>query len=155
MRIGRRLASAAGGALMLAAAAARGAEFIGPEGAADTFGARNLEKLLRENPLAPGENIKAIALQRGAQSAHVLVQVRDREPVHYHADSDITVLMLRGGGTLHIGDRKFAARAGDAAFIPRGVVHHFVNEDETPSAALVTYSPPPGPQDRVLVAPAR
>lgn len=155
MSLSKRLASTACGALLFAATTAQASEFVGPEGAAGAFAARDLERLIRDNPLAPGENLKPIALQRGAHSAHVLVQVRDREPVHYHADSDITVLMVRGTGTLHIGDRKFATRAGDTAFIPRGAVHYFVNAGPEPAAALVTYSPPPGPNDRVLVPPAR
>jgi mannose-6-phosphate isomerase-like protein (cupin superfamily) len=152
MNLCKGLASSAFGALLFAATMAPASEFVGPEGSAGAFAARDLEKLLRDNPLAPGENIKPIALQR---SAHVLVQVRDREPVHYHADSDITVLMVRGAGTMHLGAQTVATKAGDTVFIPRGAVHYFVNAGTEPAAALVTYSPPPGPNDRVLVPPAR
>lgn len=156
-RSGKRLAANAGAlcaALWLGACATQGGAFVAPDDAG-SLTARDLERVLRENVLAPGQNIKVVSLQRGAHSAHVLVQVRDREPVHYHADSDITVLMLRGTGTMHVGAQALATRAGDTVFIPRGVVHYFVNESTTPAAALVTYSPPPGPQDRVLVSPTR
>lgn len=138
---------------MLAAASppALGADWIGPAGGAGTITARSIEALLREQPLAAGENIKPLPLHRSAHTSHLLVQIRDREPVHYHADSDISVLMLRGSGTIHIGGQRLAAKAGDVLFIPRGVVHYFVNAGEEPAAALVIYSPPPGPNDRVLV----
>ena len=128
--------------------------FIAPPAIGNEAVMRDLDSLLLDNPLAAGENIKAIALQRSAHSAHVLVQVRDREPVHYHADSDITVLMLRGSGVIHMGKQVLATKAGDAIFVPRGAVHYFVNTGNNPAAALVTYSPPPGPDDRVLVSPA-
>jgi mannose-6-phosphate isomerase-like protein (cupin superfamily) len=115
---------------------------------------RDLDALLAANPLAPGENIKALALLRNAHTAHLLVQVRDREPVHHHADSDISVVLLRGRGVIHIGNGSAPVRAGDTLHIPRGVVHRFENTGAEPAAALVIYSPPPGPHDRVL-APAR
>ncbi len=127
------------------------ADWIGTAG--ENIAARNFDKLLADNPLPAGENIKAVTLSESAYSKHLLVQVRDREPGHYHADSDISVVLLRGHGTIHIGESRFAAKAGDTIFIQRGAVHWFVNEDKGPAAALVIYAPPPGPNDRVLVDP--
>ncbi|UCH52943.1 MAG: cupin domain-containing protein [Pseudomonadota bacterium] len=130
-----------------------GADFVGPVGQERNIEARSIEKILRENPLAPGENVKPIPLHRSAHTAHLLVQVRGREPAHYHADSDITVLMVRGHGSIHVGEQKLPAKSGDTLFVARGVVHYFVNEGKEPAVALVIYSPPPGPNDRVLVEP--
>lgn len=126
------------------------AEWVGPapDGA---IAMRDLDRLLAEDPLAVGENIKATVLSRSALSAHLLVQVRDREPLHYHADSDITVFLLRGRGVIHVGEQVFAVRAGDVLHIPRGVVHAYVNAGLEVGVALVVYSPAPGPHDRVLV----
>ncbi len=120
-------------------------DWLGPDGAHD------LERLIAEHPLPPGEGFSARTLSEGAQTKHVVVQVRDRERVHYHADSDLTVVMLRGHGTLHLGDRELFARTGDVLHVPRGTVHWFENEDASPAAALVIYAPPPGPNDRVPV----
>jgi mannose-6-phosphate isomerase-like protein (cupin superfamily) len=131
------------------AASAQAGEWIGTTG--DGIATRNFEKLLADNPLPAGENIKAMTLHESAHSKHLLVQVRDRESVHYHADSDISVVMLHGHGTIHIGEKKLKAKQGDTIFIPRGAVHWFLNEAKEPAAALVIYSPPPGPNDRVLV----
>ena len=127
-------------------------QWLGPEaGATAPAAPKNLEQLLAEDPLALGDNIKALPLGRSARAAHVLVQVRDREPLHYHADSDITVLMLRGRGAIQIGAKSFPVTAGDAIHIPRGVGHAYINAGPEIGVALVVYSPPPGPKDRVLV----
>jgi mannose-6-phosphate isomerase-like protein (cupin superfamily) len=140
-----------GAVTLLAALPAAGTDWIGPAGEEKAVTARNIETLLHEQPLAPGENIKPIALVRNARTSHVLVQIRDREPVHYHADSDISVVIVRGSGIIHIAQQQLPAKAGDVMFVPRGVVHYFVNDSKEPAAALVIYSPPPGPKDRVLV----
>lgn len=126
------------------------AGWLGPGPDGKVIAAQSVETLLHANPLAPGENIKPIPLHRSAHTSHLLVQIRDREPLHYHADSDISVLMLRGNGTIHVGEQKLPAKAGDVLLIPRGVVHYFVNAGKESAAALVIYSPPPGPNDRVL-----
>ena len=129
--------------------AAHGADWIGaPEGALEQ---RDIEQLLKQHPLAAGENIRAMPLQKTERSAQFLVQIRDREPLHYHADSDISVFILRGRGRIQIADRTRPARAGDVIHIPRGVVHAYINEGSEVGVALVVYSPPPGPDDRVVV----
>lgn len=146
---------ALGIALSLGACTTPGSSFVASTGTNGAFTKHEFDKLLDDNPLGPNENIRAVSLRRGSHSAHLLVQVRDREPPHYHADSDITVLMVRGAGTMHVGTQVLATRAGDTVFIPRGVPHYFVNRGPAPAAALVTYSSAPGPQDRVLLPPSR
>lgn len=126
------------------------AEWVGPiEG--ERFESRNLEALLKANPLPRKENIRVVPLSKGEQSHNLLVQVRDREPLHLHADSDITVFLLKGRGKMRLGDRQLPVKAGDAMHIPRGTIHAFINEGREPAAALVVYSPAPGPEDRVLI----
>lgn len=129
---------------------ARAADWVGPiEG--ERFESRSLEALLKANPLAPKENIRAVPLSKGEQSHHVLVQVREREPLHLHADSDITVFLVKGRGKIRLGDRQLPVKVGDVIHIPRGTIHAFINEGREPAAALVVYSPAPGPEDRVLI----
>lgn len=147
-----RLMSMTLGALLAAPAVA--GQWIGP-GTNESSNARELSALLAAEPLGPKDNIKVTRLARSEESEHVLVQVRDREPLHYHADSDISVLIVRGSGEMHVGEARYKVAAGDAMLVPRGLVHYFVNTGAEPAAALVIYSPPPGPNDRVLVPPAR
>lgn len=131
--------------------AAPTAEWIGPSAHGDTLAPRDLERLLAENPLGANDNIRALPLSRNDRSANLLVQIRDREPLHHHADSDITVFLLRGHGRIQLGERVHAVKAGDVMHIPRGAVHAYINEGAVPGVALVVYSPAPGPDDRVLV----
>ncbi len=128
--------------------AAHDADWIGaPEGALEQH---DIQRLLKQQPLAAGENIRVLPLQKNERSAHVLVQIRDREPLHHHADSDISVFILHGRGRIQIADRTRPARAGDVIHIPRGVLHAYINEGAEIGVALVVYSPPPGPDDRVV-----
>ncbi|MHB1142712.1 MAG: cupin domain-containing protein [Sulfuricaulis sp.] len=132
--------------------AALAADWIGPdEKVSGKYGTKQLEQLLEQNQPAPNENIKVVPLFRNARSSNILVQVRDREPLHRHIDSDITVFMLRGEGDMRIDKETRPVRAGDVIHIERGVIHAYINRGPKPAAALVVYSPAPGPNDRVLV----
>lgn len=127
------------------------AEWTGPdEKVAGKYDTKQLEQLLEQNQPAPNENIKVVPLFRSARSSNLLVQVRDREPLHRHADSDITVFLLRGEGEMRLGKETRPVRAGDVIHIERGMIHAYINRGPEPAAALVVYSPAPGPKDRVL-----
>ncbi len=127
-------------------------QWLGPQqGKEHIFRHADLESLLADNPLGANENIKAVPLYRSERSSNVLVQIRDREPLHRHADSDITVFLLRGAGELRVGKQMHAVKSGDVMHIPRGAVHAYINRGPEPAVALVVYSPAPGPKDRILV----
>ncbi|MEW6331186.1 MAG: cupin domain-containing protein [Pseudomonadota bacterium] len=131
--------------------AAHAADWIGPDGkVAGQYDTKQLGQLLEQNKPAPDENIKVVPLFRNERSSNILVQVRDREPLHRHIDSDITVFLLRGAGEMRIGKETRPVKAGDVIHIERNVVHAYINRGPEPAAALVVYSPPPGPKDRVL-----
>jgi len=131
--------------------AARAAEWIGPDGkVTGKYDKKQMEQLLEQNKPAQNENIKVVPLFRNARSSNILVQVRDREPLHRHIDSDITVFMLRGEGDMRIDKETRPVRAGDVIHIERGAIHAYINRGPEPAAALVVYSPAPGPNDRVL-----
>jgi quercetin dioxygenase-like cupin family protein len=106
---------------------------------------------MEQNKPVQNENIKVVPLFRNARSSNILVQVRDREPLHRHVDSDITVFMLRGKGDMRLGKETRPVKAGDVIHIERGTIHAYINHGPEPAAALVVYSPAPGPKDRVLV----
>jgi quercetin dioxygenase-like cupin family protein len=132
--------------------AALAAEWVGPDQKiSGKYNAKQLEQLLEQNKPARNENIKVVPLFRNARSSNILVQVRDREPLHRHVDSDITVFLLRGEGEMRLGRETRPVRAGDVIHIERGAIHAFINRGPEPAAALVIYSPAPGPKDRVLV----
>lgn len=136
----------------LAIHAVHAGQWLGPQpGKVHVQRQADFDQLLAANPLGAGENIKVVELSRNPRSSNVLVQVRDREPLHRHIDSDITVFLLRGTGDMRIGRETRPVRAGDVVHIERGAVHAYINRGPEPAAALVVYSPAPGPKDRVLV----
>lgn len=131
---------------------AEAGQWLGPQpGKTHLLRQADFDQLLAANPLGAGENIKAVELSRNARSSTVLVQVRHREPLHRHIDSDITVLMLHGEGDMRISQEARPVKAGDVIHIERGTIHAYINRGPEPAAALVVYSPAPGPKDRVLV----
>lgn len=131
---------------------AEAGQWLGPQpGKTHVLRQADFDQLLAVNPLGAGENIKAMELSRNARSSNLLVQVRDREPLHRHIDSDITVFLLRGEGEIRIGKETRPVRAGDVIHIERNAVHAYINRGPEPAAALVVYSPAPGPKDRILV----
>jgi mannose-6-phosphate isomerase-like protein (cupin superfamily) len=101
-----------------------------------------LDKILADHPLVPGENIKVTTLGQGATVSHHLVQIRDREVPRVHKAHDVTVTLFNGQGDLTLDQRRIELSAGDAIYIPRDTLHYFVNTSSEPAVALAVYSPP-------------
>lgn len=138
--------------ILISLGASAQADWLGPEAkGSDRYAARDLARMLAANPLGENEEFKVTPVFENPRSQHVLVQVRNREPAHVHTDSDITVWLLHGDGVMHIGGKTHPVKTGDVIHIPRDVVHYYVNRGPGVGAALVVYSPAPGPDDRVLI----
>jgi quercetin dioxygenase-like cupin family protein len=106
------------------------------------YQAVDLDKIIADNSLAPGENIKVAHLGRSASASQHVVQIRDRETLHVHKLHDATVTMARGRGYLNMGQRRIELSPGDVVHIPRGVAHQYVNSGSEPTVAVVVYAPP-------------
>jgi quercetin dioxygenase-like cupin family protein len=111
----------------------------------------DLEKVLADNPLAPGENIKVANLGRSASASQHVVQIRDREVLHVHKLHDATVTMMRGQGYLVLDNKRVNLKAGDIIHVQRGVAHQYVNTSSDPTVLLAVYSPPFDGQDNYPV----
>jgi quercetin dioxygenase-like cupin family protein len=102
---------------------------------------------------APGdENVRADRVARTETASYHVVQVRDREAPHRHVTHDLTVVLLRGRGTLVLAGRRIPVRAGDAYLVPRGTVHSFVNDGRERAVTLAVFTPPLDAPDTVPVA---
>jgi quercetin dioxygenase-like cupin family protein len=97
--------------------------------------------IARENPIGKDENIKVTPLFKNNNASHFIIQIRDREKPHIHETHDLTVVVKSGKGILHLGKDKIPMRSGDIAFIPRGVLHYFVNTDKEPAVAYAIFNP--------------
>jgi quercetin dioxygenase-like cupin family protein len=102
----------------------------------------NLDRILADNPLLPGENLKVVHLGHFASASQYVVQIRDREILHVHKIHDLTVTMMRGQGYLVLDKNRVNLKPGSVVHIPRNVVHQYINTHGEPSVALAVFSPP-------------
>jgi mannose-6-phosphate isomerase-like protein (cupin superfamily) len=93
-------------------------------------------------PLAADQNVSIRPMVEGAQTSTAVAQIRDREQLHIHTRYDLTWYLARGHGTLWLAGVAYPMHAGDAAFIPRGVPHGFINEGDEPAVTVVVFAPP-------------
>lgn len=132
------------GLLLLAALAVGSACVSGPHfylQYGNEYRELDLEKILADNPLGPGDNIKVANLGRSASASQHVVQIRDREFLHVHKIHDATVTMLRGQGYLVLDKKRINLKAGDVIHIPRGIAHQYFNTAGEPTVALAVYAP--------------
>lgn len=108
-----------------------------------------LEPFLASHPLDADQAIRADEIGRTATASYHVVQVRGAERPHRHVTHDITVVVLRGRGTLRLEDRALPLAAGDAAVVPRGAPHWFASHGRGGAVALVAFAPPLDAADSV------
>lgn len=91
-------------------------------------------------------------VQRGAwgdstdASFQLMASDRAEEP-HVHRTHDLTVVLLRGGGTLVVEGRSYEMGAGDVMHVVRGRNHHFHPDGRGPAVALAIFTPRLGSPD--------
>lgn len=102
----------------------------------------------------PGERLTVLVSNTHTEGAcSVLESVAapmSGPPLHVHEADDEAFYIIEG--TLHFrcGDEEFDAAAGTAVTIPRGLAHTWQNRSDTPTRALVTFTP--GRMERLLEA---
>ena len=102
-------------------------------------------------PLAAGEDFRVVELGRDASTSHHVVAIRTAETPHRHDRHDLLVMVVRGYGSMRIGDATLPVGEGSLLYVPRGAVHAFTNESGAPSVAYAIYTPPFDGADRVEV----
>jgi mannose-6-phosphate isomerase-like protein (cupin superfamily) len=70
-----------------------------------------------------------------------LLETRTAERPHVHDRHDLTVVILRGRGTLVVSGRSRQVVAGDVLHVARGRVHHFHPSGTVPVLALAIFTP--------------
>lgn len=111
--------------------------------------APGLDAFLAAHPPAPGQAIRVDEVGRTASASYHLVQARGSEAPHRHLAHDLTVTVLRGGGTLVLDGRALPLAAGDVAVVPRGAAHWFRHEGRETALALAVFAPPLDAPDSV------
>ena len=113
--------------------------------------APGLDGFVAAHPLASGQAIRIDEVGRTAGASFHLVQARGSETPHRHAAHDLTVVVLRGQGTLTLEGARLVLAAGDVVVVPRGAAHWFANEGRPDALALVAIAPPLDAPDVVPV----
>jgi quercetin dioxygenase-like cupin family protein len=62
-------------------------------------------------------------------------------PLHTHTREDEAFYVLSGQLEFQVGDERFAARAGDFVFVPRGTPHRFENAGAHVAHTIFVYTP--------------
>lgn len=109
----------------------------------------SLEFLAERAPLASGVDLRVVEVGRDARSSHHVVSIRTAEEPHRHDRHDLLVVMVRGEGSLRIGNEARAVGEGSILWIPRGTAHAFTNRSDAPAVAYAVYLPPFDGEDRV------
>jgi mannose-6-phosphate isomerase-like protein (cupin superfamily) len=110
-----------------------------------------LDALAERVSLAPDQDLRVVELGRDDATSHHLVAVRTAETPHRHDRHELFVVIVRGHGTMRIGDAALPAGEGSILYVPRGAVHAFANQSGEPAVAYAVYAPPFDGIDRVEV----
>ena len=86
---------------------------------------------------------------RDAHASHHVVAIRRREQPHSHERHDLLVVLLRGYGSMLLGDEERPLGVGSILYVPRGTPHAFRNASAQPAVAYAVYVPAFDGRDRV------
>ena len=69
--------------------------------------------------------------------ARITVKPGGTNRVHAHKDIEQVYIILRGEGTMQVGDEKAEVKAGDTIFLPRAIGHGFFNTTDKIAVILL------------------
>ncbi|GAB6065475.1 cupin domain-containing protein [Aquifex pyrophilus] len=108
-----------------------------------------LDELIEEK-IGSVREIEAVKLNETENITQLLVFIKTSEKPHYHAEHDLTFIVLKGKGELYLDGRVEELKEGDVAFIPKKAVHFYKNTSEI-SVLLAVFSPKYDGKDSVKV----
>ena len=85
---------------------------------------------------------------RDTGTSHHLVAIQTRGAAR-HDRHDLLVVIVRGHGTMRMGDAALPVGERSILYVPRGTVHAFTNQSDAPAVAYAVYTPPFDGKDRV------
>ncbi|HHT9124716.1 MAG TPA: cupin domain-containing protein [Candidatus Brocadiia bacterium] len=105
---------------------------------------QSVDKIIKDVPLAEGENLRITDVAETRTSIVRLVQVRKGTEInaHLHEDHDEIVYQVVGSGIAVLGGNQYPIKPSIVLLIPRGTPHSFINNGGEDSIALTFFSPP-------------
>ena len=110
-----------------------------------------LAELAGRVALPEGEGFALLELGRDAHTSHHVVAIRERETPHRHDRHDLFVVILRGHGTMLLGEEERPVGLDSIFYVPRGTIHAFHNTSGAPAFAYAVYTPAFDGRDRTPV----
>jgi mannose-6-phosphate isomerase-like protein (cupin superfamily) len=109
---------------------------------------RNVDDIVRSNPLVPGGETSTIVETIRAGSAEISILIMSRNRLHHHEAQDHVLYLVRGSGTARLenADGKVEAhpiKPGDILSLPRGRKHGFAKTGNEDLVFLVVATPFP------------
>jgi mannose-6-phosphate isomerase-like protein (cupin superfamily) len=120
---------------------------------ADEIAVRNLDDILKDEPLLPGGSTASIVASIRAGGAELAVLVLSKNRLHHHEAQDHVLYVARGSGTARLENatgqiETRAIKAGDILSLPRGRKHGFEKFGGEDLVFLVVATPlPPGVEE--------
>ncbi len=112
-------------------------------------GLEDLSKLI-DKKMQSVEEIEVVKLNETENLTQFLVFIKTSEIPHYHAEHDLTFVLLKGQGELYLDGKKEKLGEGDVAFIPKGKAHFYRNTSDI-SVLLANFSPSYDGKDSIKV----
>jgi len=119
----------------------------------DKIEVKQLDVIVRNNPLPPGDATAAIVGSVRAGAAEISVLVLSRNRLHHHAAQDHVLYVIRGRGTARLENASGQVesrpiKVGDMLGVPRGRKHGFEKSGDEDLVFLVVATPlPPGVEE--------
>lgn len=110
--------------------------------------AANVLSLVNAASAEPPPSVRLF--NEGKYSTVNLVTPTSEIKAHYHAKHDETVYIVRGSGTMRIGEATRDVSAGDLIHLPSGVVHSFAPKSKD-CVAVSVFGPKFDGTDRIFV----
>jgi mannose-6-phosphate isomerase-like protein (cupin superfamily) len=111
----------------------------------------SLVALAEREPRDEEEQFKLLEIGRDERSSHHVAWIRDQEAPHRHDHHDLLMVVVRGHGTMLLGQEERPVGEGSVVFIPRGTGHAFRNKSAAPALVYGQITPPYDAADRVLL----
>jgi mannose-6-phosphate isomerase-like protein (cupin superfamily) len=119
-----------------------------------THAAFNLEEIIRRFPATAETMLVDTRLTDEQEASCRVSRIYRNVPPHYHATCDEYLLVLRGRGTIFIGDSPpFKVSPGQLVFFKKGMVHGLTILEE-PFVFLSVDTPRRDPKDVIFVNPS-
>jgi len=81
--------------------------------------------------------VKPDSMKSFTNFARLTLKSGGTNQVHVHEDAEQVYIVLRGGGTVQVGEEKAEVKAGDAIFLPAKIPHGFFNTGKRTAVILL------------------